>query len=103
MAEKRIYSIKEDTYEELKVKYYDLCCHISFRHPVTTYQPTFTTCSQELLDTVIEYDGVLFFTRKLSISVKQGHFFGLGLGKIKVSGDILVTRCPLLLAVFFSS
>ncbi len=42
-------------------------------------------------DTFIEYDGVLFFTRKLSISVKQGHFFGLDSGKIGMRGDIMET------------
>ncbi len=35
----------------------------------------------------IEYDGILFFTRKLSISAKQVYFFRLDLGKIKVCGD----------------
>jgi hypothetical protein len=40
----------------------------------------------------IESDDVLFFTGKLPISANHGHFFGLASGKIKVCGDILVTR-----------
>ncbi len=39
----------------------------------------------------IEDDRVLFFTRKLPISAKEGHFFGLASGKIGMRGDILET------------
>ena len=43
------------------------------------------------MEMYIETDGVLFFTRKLSISAKKGYVFGLGLGKIAMRGDILET------------
>jgi len=49
----------------------------------------------------IEADDELFFTRKMFILVEKGHIFGPDLGKIKVYGVILVTRCHLVLAVFF--
>jgi hypothetical protein len=42
-------------------------------------------------DSCIEDDGVLFFTRKLSISAKSGYFLGLASGKIGMRGDILET------------
>ena len=46
---------------------------------------------------------VLIMTRKFILEGYNRRRYLFRLGKIKVSGDILVTRCPLVLAVFFSS
>ncbi|MBA7600250.1 hypothetical protein ES703_07299 [subsurface metagenome] len=50
------------------------------RHPVTTFQPTCTTCSQELLDTAIESVAKfsLFYKQLLLQYLRERNFCEIG-------------------------